>query len=168
VRKSAGDFIVDQFAGGEGVAAGDQQRRRGIGEGLVLSGWPAVHAWRASSAVSAGDVGVAATSAPIASGDGDTINAYLPPRRPRWDPRCGPRCSNAMACSADSGKPFNGMGVTRTSPAVLCGRQAATSSATCAPMLWPTTTTGRGDRRSSASNTTWCGRPPLQCDRASA
>jgi hypothetical protein len=29
-----------------------------------------------------------------------------------------------MACSADSGKPFNGMGVTRTSPAVLCGRQA--------------------------------------------
>jgi hypothetical protein len=78
VRKSAGDFIADQFAGGEGVVAGDQQRRRSIGEGLVPSGWPAVHAWSASSAVSAGVVGVAATSAAIASGDGDTINAFLP------------------------------------------------------------------------------------------
>src|SRR5258708_1972283 len=73
-----GDFIADQFAGGEGVVARDQQRRRSIGEGLVPSGWPAVHAWSASSAVSAGVVGVAATSAAIASGDGDTINAFLP------------------------------------------------------------------------------------------
>ena len=121
-------------------------------DGRLPSGWPEVQAWRASSAVSGGVARVDRTSASRTSGESDTNNGFLPAAAPAGS-RLRAALSKAAACSADSGKPFNGMGVTRTSPTALCGRHPATNSATCAPMLWPTTITGRADVRSSASST---------------